>query len=117
MHASPVLSHPVLALAAVIAALFACAFVMPARNFPRRILVLAALVLGAGIAAAGGVAYVRGGGGILRTDAFTQASLASTVLVVLATASPMCGHAARSNAGLLGGAVIMAAAMIVSEFL
>ena len=113
MHEAAALSHPFLAPALIVAALVGSALVMPTRLFPRRTLVGAALILGAGIAAATAVAFLAGHGFVTRTDSLAHASLATTLLVLFATTPAMgrCG----SSAGVIGGAVIMALAMIVSE--
>jgi hypothetical protein len=115
MHESAALTYPVLATTLIVAALFACALVLPTRFIPRRTLVAAALLMGAGIAAAAGTSSWLGHGTVTRTDVLTHTSLASILLVLFATTPPLGRRFCGSSAGVVLGAAIMAMAMIASE--
>lgn len=111
------LTHPYLATFLIVAALLGCALVLPTRYFPRRSLLMTALVLGAGFAGAAGVAVWLGHGGVSRTASLAQVSLASTLLIVYSMTPPTGGKWCGSGSSLIVGALIMAIAMVLSEAL
>jgi hypothetical protein len=108
------MTHPILAVAAIVLTLVATAFVMPTRHYSRQTLVVSALVMGAGVAVATACSWWHGGS-VSRSDLLTQTSLTSVVLITFAMTPPMGGRFCRSSAALMLGAFIMAAAMVVAE--
>jgi hypothetical protein len=117
MPESTALTHPLFAVALIVAALTLCALLLPTRFFPRRTLLAAAILMGAGLAAAAWAASWGSHGMLTRSDALTHASLASTLLVLFATTPPMGGKWCGSGAGVIMGAALMAIAMLASELL
>ena len=109
------LTHPIAAVAAIILTLIATACIMPTRHHARSTLVVSALVMGAGVVVATACAWGNGRS-VPRSDLLVQTSLASTLLITFARTPPMGGRFCRSSAAVLCGALIMAAAMVVSEF-
>jgi hypothetical protein len=108
------MTHPVVAVLAIVVTLLAAALVMPTRYHPRPVLVTSALVMGAGILVAAACSLWHGGS-VPRIDLLMQTSLTSAVLVTFAMTPPMGGRFCRSSAAMVVGAVIMATSMVVSE--
>jgi hypothetical protein len=110
-----VMIHPVAAVVAILLTLIATAFVMPTRYQARSTLVVSALVMGGGVVVATACAWWNGRL-VPRSDLLVQTSLASALLITFAMTPPLGGRFCRSSAAVVCGALILAAAMVVSEF-